>query len=102
MADNERVTLDHAPRERRYEVRVDGQLAGFARYTEPDREHVDFVHTEVGDDYAGRGLAGRLVAYAVADVRERGLRIIPHCPFVQAWLRKHTEYDGIVDWPAAH
>ena len=91
--------ISNNPTQHQYEIRVDGERAGFAQYTEPDADHVDFVHTVVEDAYAGQGLASKLVGYAVADVRDNGKRVIPHCPYVQAWLRKHDEYADIVDWP---
>ena len=94
----------HAPDQHRYEIRDDeaeGGLAGFAEYRLPDDVHVDFVHTEVDDAYAGQGLASKLVAFALADVREQGKRIVPHCPYVAGWIRKHPgQFDDLTDWPA--
>lgn len=93
------ITIVNVPELHRYEVRDGDVVAGYAQYELPDDTHVDFVHTVVEDAYGGRGLAGRLVAFAVADVRARDLRIIPHCPYVRSWLRKHPEYDDLTDWP---
>jgi len=87
----------HAPERHRYEIRDGDTLAGFAQYRLPDDVHVDFVHTEVDEAYGGRGLAGELVAMALADVRAQGKRIIAHCPYVAKWLTKHPEYDDIND-----
>jgi len=96
------IIVVHAPEQSRYELRDGDVVPGFAVYTVPDDEHVDFVHTEVSQEYAGQGLAGKLIEFAVADVHARGKRIIPHCPFVQAWLRKHPgQYDDVTDWPDA-
>ena len=89
------------PAKHRYEI-LDGEtVAGFADYRLSDDEHVDFVHTEVSEAYNGQGLASKLVAYALADVREKGKRIIPHCPYVAGWLKRHgEEFADITDWPA--
>ena len=89
------------PDKHRYEI-LDGEtIAGLAAYRLPDDEHVDFVHTEVSEAYNGQGLASKLVAYALADVREKGKRIIPHCPYVVGWLKRHgEEFADITDWPA--
>jgi predicted GNAT family acetyltransferase len=93
------VTID--PEKSRYELHDGEVVPGFAEYRLPDDEHVDFVHTEVSEEYAGQGLAGKLIEFALADVRAQSKRIIPHCPFVAAWLRKHPGlYDDITDWPA--
>ena len=99
MTDPE-ITYVHAPEHHRYEIRDGAELAGFTQYRLPDDEHVDFVHTEVDDKYAGQGLAGGVVEFALADVRAQGKRIIAHCPYVAKWLTKHPEYDDITD-PAA-
>lgn len=91
----------HAPDQHRYEVRDDDEVIGLAQYRLPDDIHVDFVHTEVDDAYGGQGLASKLVAFALADVEAQGKRIIPHCPYVAAWLKKHPgRYDDLTDWPS--
>ncbi|BBH16153.1 N-acetyltransferase [Nocardioides baekrokdamisoli] len=84
----------------RFEIHVDGTLAGFAQYRIPDAEHVDFIHTEIDDAYAGQGLAGRLATASLDQLRAEGRRAIPHCPFYAAFIKKHPEYEDITDWPA--
>jgi predicted GNAT family acetyltransferase len=94
------ITVVHVPEKHRYELRDGDAVPGFAQYVLPDDEHVDFTHTQVSEEYGGRGLAGRLISFALADTSASGKRIIPHCPFVAAWLRKHPgEYDELTDWP---
>ncbi|WP_028655787.1 GNAT family N-acetyltransferase [Nocardioides sp. J54] len=96
-AGGDAITYVHAPEQHRYEVRDGEDVVGFAQYRLPDDEHVDFVHTEVDDAYGGRGLAGAVVEFALADVRDRGKRVIAHCPYVARWLTKHPEYDDVTD-----
>jgi predicted GNAT family acetyltransferase len=79
----------------RYEIRVDGKVAGFVRYVRhPD--HLDLVHTEIGPAFEGRGLAAKLVAGVLADVRAAGGRIVPSCPYVAAYLKKHPDQADLV------
>jgi predicted GNAT family acetyltransferase len=52
---------------------------------------VDFQHTEVPNAERHRGVADALVRTALAWARERDLRVIATCPYVQAWLRRHPE-----------
>jgi predicted GNAT family acetyltransferase len=33
------------------------------------------------------------------DVVSSGKRIIPHCPFIYAYLKKHDTYEQFIDWP---
>jgi len=81
--------------EHRYELWLGERRAGFIDYeTKPGV--VVLIHTEVDPAFAGRGLATRLIADAVADIRARGLKLVPVCPFVLAYLRKHREDRDLV------
>ncbi|MEV7603696.1 GNAT family N-acetyltransferase [Kitasatospora sp. NPDC089797] len=87
----ERVDARH-----RYEIRIDGELAGFTEYLDHDGQRV-FYHTLVEEAFAGRGLAGQLVQEALTDVRAAGKRIVPICPYVATFLTKHREFDDLTD-----
>ena len=80
----------------RYEILVDGEVAGFVHYNLRGGRII-LVHTEVDDAHAGHGLASILVAGVLDDIRVRGLRIVPVCPFVERFIREHPEYDDLVD-----
>lgn len=74
----------------RYEVWTEGQLAGFAQY----RLHsgrITFTHTEIDPEHEGAGLGSRLVRAALDDVRERKLAVLPVCPFIADYIRRHPE-----------
>ncbi len=96
----EQVRVAHEPDASRYAIYLGETLAGFTEYRVPARGNARaFVHTEVDPEFGGRGLAGTLVTEAMADTRSAGMRIVPYCPYVSAWLKKHPEYEEIVDWP---
>src|SRR5690348_16960973 len=85
------------PGGKRFEVRVDGVLAGFAAYLVQqgfgDRPGVVvFTHTEVEPDYQGQGVAQALAASALDQVRASGRRVQPRCPFIASYIRRHPEY----------
>jgi predicted GNAT family acetyltransferase len=92
MTDN--VHVHDNPAQHRYEVAVDGDLAGFAVYYR-DGERIVFIHTEVAVAYEGRGLGSRLARQALDDVRGRGLRVVPACPFFARYIRHHPEYQDL-------
>ncbi len=73
----------------RYELAVDGGLA-IAAYRLRGGV-VAFTHTEVPEPLEGRGIASRLIAGALADVRARGLKAEPLCAFVAAYMTRHPE-----------
>ncbi|MEV0493350.1 GNAT family N-acetyltransferase [Streptomyces atratus] len=80
----------------RYEILVDGKRAGLTAYRDRDAQRV-FYHTEVDDAFAGQGLASQLVKEALTDVRNSGKRIVPVCPYVAKYLKKHDEFADITD-----
>lgn len=82
--------------ENRYEITVDGELAGIAAYADLDGRRVAY-HTEVFDAFAGHGLGTALVAGALDDIRASGLRVVPVCPLFAAFLRKHPDQADIAD-----
>jgi uncharacterized protein len=79
-----------------YTIAVEGKDVGKAEFTDRD-DHRIFTHTEVDKDYEGRGLATILIAQALQETRDAGLRIVPRCPMVAAYVSKHDEYQDIVD-----
>lgn len=95
MAETRDVTVWDKPAESSYELLIDGSRAGVLHYL-PTRGALVLVHTEVAPELEGKGLAGRLVAGALEDIRARGLRVVPVCPFVTAYLRRHPEYGDLV------
>ena len=89
------MTVTDRPSELRYEIEVDGEVAGFLLYrVEPGV--LELVHTDVDPKWEGKGVGAALVQGALDDVRARGLKVRPFCPFVRAWLRRHPEYEDLV------
>jgi uncharacterized protein len=80
----------------RFTISVDGQQVGFARFADRDG-HRWFMHTEVDKGHEGRGLATILIAEALQQTRDAGLRVVAKCPMVYAYLKKHDQYRDIDD-----
>lgn len=80
----------------RYEIEEDGTLAGFAEYLDKGVQRI-FFHTEIGEEFGGRGLASTLIKEALTDTTSAGLRIVPICPFVARYVGKHDEFSDSVD-----
>lgn len=84
--------------ESRYDLHVDGQLAGFAEVRHNGARSV-FTHTEVFEEFRGGGHAKALAEGAIKDAVDKGRTIVPLCPFIYRYLQR-TEIDGAqVDWP---
>ncbi|MEV6878594.1 GNAT family N-acetyltransferase [Amycolatopsis sp. NPDC051128] len=86
------------PGEGRYELWAGEKLAGFAAYDQRGALTV-FTHTEIDDAFSGQGLGKVLAAGALDDVVAKGRTIVPVCPFIAGYLRKHPDYSGHVRWP---
>jgi predicted GNAT family acetyltransferase len=80
----------------RFSISVDGQKVGFTEYIDRDGQRV-FPHTEVLDEFGGRGLATILVGEALQATRDAGLRIVAVCPMVEGYVKKHQELGDVVD-----
>jgi predicted GNAT family acetyltransferase len=52
---------------------------------------ITFTHTEVPQAYEGRGIGTALVEAALADVRKRGLKVVPRCAFFATYFERHPE-----------
>ena len=78
----------------RYELVVDGHLA--ATYYKLADDVITFIHTEVPPELGGKCVGSRLVKGALDQVRAEGLKVIAQCPFVKAWIDKHSDYADLL------
>ncbi|EWT00108.1 acetyltransferase [Intrasporangium oryzae NRRL B-24470] len=84
------------PSRGRYELRDGGRMVGHARYVvvapeQDGTERVVFFHTEVDADREGQGLAARLAAFALDATIARQRTIVPVCPYIAAYVKRHRE-----------
>ncbi len=94
MSPAEITVADNAD-EKRYEIRVGGELAGFVTYRLRSGL-IELVHTEIDEEFEGRGFGSQLISFALDDARERGLAVLPFCPFVNDYMRRHRQYAELV------
>jgi uncharacterized protein len=57
---------------------------------------ISLDHTETPAAARGRGIASQLVEGVLQIARARGLKIVPRCPFVRAYVSKHPEFHDLV------
>jgi hypothetical protein len=88
------VVTDNSERGQ-FEIRVDGEMAGLAAYHQVGA-NLDFTHTEIDDRFEGQGLGSLLIRAALDTARERGMGVLPHCPFVRSYIERHQEYLELV------
>ncbi len=94
MTDEEPRVVDNSERSR-FEVLVDGKVAGFSEYRRTSGT-VAFTHTVVDEAFEGRGLGSVLARGALDAVREKGSAVLPYCPFIRGWIQRHPDYLDLV------
>lgn len=91
------AVVSHDPENSRYVLTRDGDLLGRAEYL-IDGDTITFTHTEVDPDRRERGLASRLVQFALDDVRTASARrVVAQCPYVRKWIGEHPEYQDLLE-----
>lgn len=94
--DFDQLTVRDNPERHRFEINLgDGSFA-IAEYTLPEGK-IMFTHTEVPEAHEGQGLGTKLIRFALDAARERGLKVIPICPFFAAYMQEHAEVQDLLD-----
>jgi uncharacterized protein len=89
-------TVRDNPESHRFEIVVDGAVAGFAEYRHRDGRR-SFTHTEIDPAYEGRGLGSTLVRFVLDDARTHGYAVLPYCEFVRGYISEHrSDYLDLV------
>jgi len=88
------VITDHKDM-RRFELNVNGHIA-FTEY-EQNGKRIFLTHTEVPKELEGQGVGAALVEKELHYIEEHGWKLIPYCPYVQAYLKRHPEWNRILD-----
>lgn len=95
MAPPQHTVSDNSARHR-FEIDLgDGSVAIAEYMLSPGK--ITFTHTEVPDAHEGQGLGTTLIRFALASARERGLKVVPVCPFFADYMRKHEDVQDLLD-----
>ena len=87
-------TLVDNAAEKRYELDLGDDIA-LAEYV-LGRGLIVLKHTEVPPKYEGRGIGKELVQGVLEDIRKKEIKVVPQCPFVAAYIRRHPEWMDLV------
>jgi uncharacterized protein len=79
----------------RYELMAGDDVAGIVEYREQDGQ-VELTHTEVDSSYEGEGMGSQLARAVLDNLRNEGRAVIPSCPFIGSYLKRHPEYAELV------
>ncbi|MEE2039620.1 GNAT family N-acetyltransferase [Nocardiopsis sp. CT-R113] len=90
------LTVVDVPERSRYEISADGEVVGFSAYHLIDEGVYALPHVEVDPAFEGKGVASALMRESLDHIRGRGLKIVPICPFAQAYIKKNQGYADLV------
>lgn len=93
----EKIEVADNPATSRIEAHIGDQTAYAAYELSPGT--IKFTHTLVPEALRHRGIATQLVEAGIDLARRRGLAIVPHCPFFQAYFAAHPELSALVAAP---
>jgi uncharacterized protein len=88
--------LKDNPSKHRFELIAEDKVVGFADYR-PTGNAVTLLHTEIEDGHEGKGYGSVLARQVLDEMRSRNSQVIPVCPFMAGYIRKHPEYLDLVD-----
>ena len=90
------LTVRDNPERHRFEIDLGDETFAIAEYTLPAGKMM-FTHTEVPDAHEGKGIGTMLIRFALDAARERGLKVIPICPFFAAYMQKNADTHDLLD-----
>ena len=90
-----KITVQDNVDDSRFEITVDGELAGFVDYRRDGDEYA-LPHTRVYPQFEGRGIGRTLVNGALEEIAARGGTVLPYCPFVPPVMRDNPEFVELV------
>lgn len=89
------ITREETESKGRYALTLDGHTAELT-YSRLGSAAIILDHTGVPDALRGRGAGQALVARAVADARNEGIKIVPLCPFAKAQIARHDDWQDVL------
>ncbi|SIT77387.1 GNAT family N-acetyltransferase [Pontibacter indicus] len=91
------MEIIHDEEDTRFYIVLEGGEAELT-YSITDQGHMDFDHTYVPEQHRGQGIADKLVKEGLEHARACKCQIVPSCPVVEAYVKRHKKYDAIVQW----
>ncbi len=89
------LSIKHDKENQQFTATVEGKTA-VLKYSSPDENTLDYYHTFVPPDLRGRHIGQDLVKFALDFALENNYTIIPSCPFVEQFIKRHPEYKKII------
>lgn len=79
----------------RFELNIDDQTI-FIDYKEREKK-IFLIHTETPEKLKGKGAATAIIEKTLSYIEKHGYTLIPICPMVKAYLKRHPDWNRILD-----
>tara|TARA_R110002073_G_scaffold72537_1_gene177320 strand:- start:317902 stop:318219 length:318 start_codon:yes stop_codon:yes gene_type:complete len=89
-----KIPLENDETKKRFQIEVAGSVA-FVDYRVVG-DQIALIHTEVDPELSGQGAASALVEKILNHIESSGKLILPYCPYVFAYIKKHPEWKRMV------
>ena len=93
---NEEVLLKINDKNGVFFIEIDGKQVAMMTFVFAGDDKIIIDHTEVNPGNNGKGYGKKLVAKAVTFAREKGIKIIPLCPFAKSVFDKTPEFSDVL------
>jgi len=87
--------VSHREKARRFSVRLGDDVA-YLSYEKIDDKTLDYAHVWVPVEHRNRGIAAALTNAALQYAENNAFKIVPTCPYVAAYVRRHGEFANLV------
>jgi predicted GNAT family acetyltransferase len=90
----EEIKLVNNETDHRFELTVEGYTAFIDYKIKKDKAYL--IHTEAPEELKGKGVAEALVEKTLIYLEEQHLKLVPLCPYVQLFLKRHPDWNRLV------
>jgi predicted GNAT family acetyltransferase len=91
----DKIDITNNKQQQQFEVHAEGELAVLVYRFHKDE--MALMHTEVPEKLEGQGIASALAKHAFDWAKENNKKVIVYCSFVASYLKRHPEYNALVD-----
>ncbi|MEL6616062.1 MAG: GNAT family N-acetyltransferase [Bacteroidota bacterium] len=88
------MDIRHEPDQKRFALDTEHGTARLEYIPSPGL--ITYTHTEVPVGAEGQGIGAALARAGLEYAKAEGLTVMPLCPFVSAYIRRHPEWRPIV------
>ncbi len=93
----EQVTLKTNELAKQFEWNIDGKLVKIVYDFSSDKKRIFLTHTEAHPALQGTGASSKMVKAVLDHIEANGWKLVPYCPYVQSYIKKHPEYRKLLD-----